>query len=311
METYADFSRQSEFLASLPPDLALSPLSCYLLGVCQVRTSLSLFSLLPFLKEVETSSKTGWLTSEEQRRVEFEVYIGALGSARALLSACQEGKVIEAAGELTRMCDICGELSLIGSGWVVDEQCGHFSHLSCSQTAIRPVLLRGGNQPINCPVANCPVVLSTAHLERLFDSADWKSLRNTWESPSESSLTVSCPNYRCKVSTLWSVSQYFGCTGCGQRYCLHCLQQLTGLSHTCGPHSEESLSIGAEFAQGKRFKACQRCGYWCSLEGEGKAICCCGEEMCGKCVFKRNRCVCDLSLVERVLSLPQEWMRRS
>lgn len=312
METFAEFSRQSEFLASLPPDMTLSPVSYYLLGVCQARTSLSPFCLLPFLKEVEISSQTGWLTSEEQRRVGFEVYIGAVGSARELLSACREGKVIEAEGELARLCDICGEQSLIGSGWVVDEECGHFSHLNCSQTAIRPILLRGRNEPIHCPVANCPVVLSPSHLARLFDSADCQVLQNCWKCSKQPTIEVLCPNFHCKASTLWPVSQYFACTHCGQTFCLHCLKLLNSASfpHTCGPHSEESLSIGVDFSQGKRFKACKRCGYWCSLVGDEKAICCCGEEICGKCVLKRNGCVCDQSLVERVLSLPREWMRR-
>lgn len=311
MASFSDFTRQSDFLASLPVDSALSPAGYYLLGVCHARTGLSTPSLLPFLQEIEISHRTGWLTIEERRMVEFEVYIGALGTARALLSACTEGKVSDCEEGMTRLCDICGEQSLIGSGWVIDERCGHFSHRKCGKTVIRPLMLEGGEEPIICPVANCRVSLPAAQLEALFGPEDYEILHEYWMHPKEPNVVVLCPNFHCKASSLWSISQYFSCRECAHTYCLHCLTLLNppDRTHICGPHSEEALSIAAEFTQGGRFKACESCGYWCSLR-EGRVMCCCGEEICGKCVLKREQCRCGQSFVERMLSLPQEWLQR-
>jgi hypothetical protein len=97
---------------------------------------------------------------------------------------------------------------------------------------------------------------------------------------------------------------------CRHTYCLHCLSLLDPSSntHICGPHDEESLAIGAEFSQGGRFKACEACGYWCSLK-ERRVTCCCGREICGKCVLKRDKCTCEKSLVDRILSLPEELLK--
>lgn len=312
MENFEGFSRQSDFLASLPYESSLSPATCYLLGACHARTGLATSALLPFLEEVESSFKTGWLTHEERRKVEYQVYLGALGSARELLSAYQEGKIGAAEGgmERSRVCDLCGEHSLIESGWVATEQCGHFSHAKCAQTAIRPIMLKGGHEPLHCPAANCTAPLSAAQLQVLFAHEDYQILREYWMRSQEPATVVLCPNFHCKASTLWQASQYFSCLQCHLTYCLHCLSLVDTSSdfHICATHSEESLTIGAEFAHGGRFKACEACGYWCSLK-ERRVTCCCGREFCGKCVLKQDKCVCEQSLVDKLLHLPEDLLK--
>lgn len=311
MANFEDFSSQSDFLASLPYESTLSPTTCYLLGACHAQTGLSTSVLMPFLQEVENSYKTGWLTKEERRRVEYQVYLGALGRARELLSAYQEGKVGgEGGAEPSRLCDLCGEECLMDSGCVTAEQCGHFCHIKCSQAAIRRIMLRGGHEAIHCPVANCTVFLPEVQLQTLFGQADYQILHEYWTRSQEPATVVLCPNFHCKASTLWQASQFFSCVHCRHTYCLHCLSLLDPSSntHICGPHDEESLAIGAEFSQGGRFKACEACGYWCSLK-ERRVTCCCGREICGKCVLKRDKCTCEKSLVDRILSLPEELLK--
>ena len=307
MATFENFTQQSGFLSSLSEESRLSLSSCYLMGVCHARTGLGISTLQPFLEEIERSYRTGWLTSEERVRVEYEVYLGAVGKARELLSAYQEGKGIGEDGEARRRCDVCGEDSTIESGCVVTEACGHFTHSKCVQSAAREGMLGGGHQPIKCPVLGCEVLLTESHLQRLFSPEDYQILYEYWGREVAPAVVVLCPNFHCKASSLWQVSQYFSCQHCRLTYCLHCLSRLEPghLTHTCLPHSEEALTISAEFSQGNRFKVCTNCGYWCSLAGERNVTCCCGREMCGRCVLKSDRCTCDKSILDKVKEIFQ------
>jgi len=312
MANFEEFMRQSDFLASLPYESNLSPATCYLLGACHAQTGLTTSALLPFLEELESSCKTGWLTPVERRKVEYQVYLGALGSARELLSAYQEGKTGTGEGgvECSRACDLCGEDSLMESGWKATEQCGHFTHTKCAQTAVRPLMLKGGHKSLHCPVANCTAGLADAQLQLLFTPEDYQILHEYWVRSQEPATVVLCPNFHCKTSTLWQASQYFSCLQCHHTYCLHCLALVDSGSsfHICAAHSEESLAVGAEFSHGGRFKACEACGYWCSLK-EGRVTCCCGIEFCGKCVLKSAKCTCEQSLVDKLLRLPEELLK--
>lgn len=99
----------SDFSAALPVDSSHSPA-----GYHSHRPPLS---QSPSLPARNPNHPPDWLVDYRRRgMVEFEVGIGALGSAGVPLNARTEGKVSDRKEGMTRLCDACGEQDLIESG---------------------------------------------------------------------------------------------------------------------------------------------------------------------------------------------------
>jgi len=297
MTDLESFTRQLEALTALA-GLELSPAAVFALGGCYTRTGVEVQSLLSFVDEVQTAVNAGELTAQELLQVQFEIFTGALGSAR-------EGVQEAAAKKRENRCCLCANDTTPETLCAVSRWCAHKCHQDCARQAICQAIAHCEGQELTCPVPNCTTQLTQDELLALFSSDQYEEVLQLLSRP-KPELQVHCPSFHCRSQASWSQGQFFSCETCHHTYCLHCLSVFTASdpSHECKPYDEECLSIGELFAKGRKFKVCEKCLYWCDLTGGKVVVCRCGVEICTVCEATKKDCRCLPSLVKR----PIEWL---
>lgn len=289
------FARQLESITA-QTEQTLTPAAVFALGGCYIRTGVEVQSLLSFVEEVQTARKAGELTEEQLLQVHFEIFAGALGSAREVVKEA-------AVKRRESHCCVCEKESETEALWAVSRWCSHKCHQDCAQIAIRQAIARSEGQELTCPAPNCTTQLTHEELLALFSSTHYEEVLQLLSQP-KPQLLVYCPSFHCHSQASWCPSQFFTCHTCHHTYCLHCLSVFSDASHECKAYDEESLSIGEQFAKGRKFKVCEECLYWCDLTGNEVVVCRCGIEICTVCEATKKNCKCLPALVKK----PIEWL---
>lgn len=293
------FQRQLQSAVELASK-GLGPAAVFVLGACYSKTAVEMQIVAGFIEEVETMRADGLLTEEVYSQVLYQIFLGALGTARDLLKQIKAKKIEE---EENR-CQLCGEIRENEATCCISRWCPHKFHPICAQRAIQQTISQSEGQEITCPAVDCIIQLTQEELLALYGSEASQELIQLLSRARPTTVTVNCPTFHCRTRVTWEKTQFFRCDKCNKSYCMHCLDVLTADSHECRQYDEESLSIAEMFANGVRFKVCEKCKYWCDLSSGGMVVCSCGEEICTVCEEAKKKCRCLKTLMKR----PIEWL---
>jgi hypothetical protein len=278
----------------------------YLVGVMQIKTSLSIQVVGNFLKKVHQDFIKHRVCEEAKNYIEELLYEGKLGDAKNYLESYIndsanynkniENDVLGLIAELRNdaafyqqielklkpqssfNCSFCAK-PIFSQDLAILDDCPHMFHKECISIKIRQQIASNALKII-CPVNNCTKEIQFHYLEHYVNKEE---IRKYQEGEFERMVksgqfgkVITCPNITCKVQFCAELDKGY-CPKCGVSICGVCLKMLDYC--LCN--------------QVVVRRQCPFCGTW-NDKGQDKVLNCtkCASSFCFNCLKRSTECRC-------------------